>query len=202
MCASDRNQERGFTLIELLLGLGLAAVLLAMLGAMLTSAQRIQARTQAQMGVQRTGYVALDRLSRQIALAGLNLDPSAGEEAFPALPPEAGTDWSSALAIQYRTEDGALQRFAYYLHDGQIMELGGDADPIPVTDDGCRASLLTYTYYTEYGLTVDPARLSDPYWRAKVQRVELELTVDRGNDSPVSAAYGLAAAVTVQNPHR
>lgn len=202
MCASDRTQEQGFTLIELLLGLGLAALLLAMLGAMLTSAQRIQARTQAQMGVQRTGYVALDRLTRQIALAGLNLDLAAGEEAFPALPPEAGTDWSSALAVQYRTADGALQRFAYYLHDGQVMEIGGGTDPIPVTDDGCRVNLLAYTYYTEYGLTVDPARLSDPYWRAQVHRVEVEFAVDRGNDAPANAAFGLGTAVTVQNPHR
>lgn len=202
MFTSDRTHERGFTLIELLLGMGMAALLLALLGSVLTSAQRIQARTQAQMQVQRTGYAALDRLSRQIALAGLNLEPLAGEEAFPALPPEAGVDWSTAVAIQYRTADGALQRFTYYLRDGQIVEQAGGADALPVTEEGCRAERLTYRYFTDYGVAVEAARLADPYWRARIHRIEVELSLDRGDGVPVEAKYDLSTAVTVQNPHR
>jgi type II secretory pathway pseudopilin PulG len=202
MCAGERRGERGFTLVELLLGLGLAALVLTMLGAMLALAQRIQARAQEQMQVQRWGYAALERLSRQIALAGLNLELEAGEEPFPALPAAAGGDWSSALAIQYRPDGGSLQRVTYYLDGGRLVEAAAGAEPVALTDEAVRVRDLSFAYFAAENVALGPVRLADPEWRALVRRVVIRLSLDGGEGAPAEVTYGLQTAVTVQNPCR
>jgi len=199
MCIHDRNGEHGFSLVELVLGIGVATLLIGVLASMLITAQRVQARTQAQMRVQRSGYAALERLAAQIALTGLNLNRSAGEEPLPELPPEVGADWGRALALQYRTEEGELKRFTYYLHDGQLMQLGDDGTPIPVTSTDCQVTDLSYTYYTYHDVELGPERLVDGRWREQVRRVEVKLVLDRGDGSPAKAHYELRTAVTLQN---
>jgi hypothetical protein len=168
----------------------------------LTSAQRIQARAQGQMQVQRSGYVALERLSRQLALVGLNLNPTAGEEAFPQLPSEAGTDWAAALAMQYRPEGGSVESYAYYLKNGGLVERRSDGREVPVTELGTRVTDLSFTYFTYDNIPLDPAALATIEGRAMVQRVQVRLVLDRGSSAAVSASYELEMAVAVQNPHR
>lgn len=202
MCANKSSRDQGFTLVELLLGLSLAALLLGVLATALTSAQRIQGRAQGQMQVQRSGYVALERLSRQIALAGLNLDPHMGEEAFPPLPPEAGGNWAAALAMQYRPEGGSVQSFAYYVKDGGLVERRSDGQTLKVTAEGVRVAALSCTYFTYNNIHLDPASLATVQGRSMIQRVQVKLVLDRGSDAAVDASYELEMAVAVPNPHR
>lgn len=196
MCASKgRAGQEGFTLVEILIGMGLVGMLVLLLGGLLATAQRLQAEAYSQMEVQREAYAALERLSLQISLAGLNLPR--GEEAFPPLPPEAGGDWQSALAIQYAPEGGVPVRYAYYVDEGRLMELADGGPAVPVTLDG-HVKELTFIYHGDSDVLLPPARMVDPLWRGSIRRVGVRLVLSR-ETGPVEAEFELETAVTAQN---
>lgn len=191
-----RAGQEGFTLVEILIGMGLVGMLVMLLGGLLATSQRLQAEAYSQMQVQREAYAALERLSLQISLAGLNLPPEA--EAFPPLPPAAGSDWGSALALQYAPEEGGVPtRYAYYVKDGRLMELEDGGPAVPVTLDG-NVKELTFTYHGDNDVILPPARMVDPMWRGSIRRVRVLLVLER-ETGPVEAEYEVETAVTAQN---
>lgn len=198
MCASrSRAGQEGFTLVEIMIGLGLVGMLVMLLGGLLATSQRLQAEAYSQMQVQQAGYAALDRLSEQISLAGLYLPR--GAEAFPPLPPEAGGDWTHALALQYASSEGGTPtRYAYYVEGGRLMELEGAGPAVPVTIEGRDVKELSFTYYGDNDILLPSNRMSEPLWRASIRRVRLRLVLGR-ETGPVEAEYELETAVTAEN---
>jgi type II secretory pathway pseudopilin PulG len=191
-----RAGQEGFTLIEILIGMGMVGMFVLLLGGFLATSQRLQAEAHTQMQVQRAGYAALERLQEQIALAGLHLPP--GAEAFPALPPAAGSDWTHALALQYGSEGGTPTRYAYYVEGGRLMELAGEGPAVPVTIDGSDVKGLYFTYYGDTDILLPSNRMGHPLWRASIRRVGVRLVLGR-ETGPVEAEYELETAVTPQN---
>ncbi len=203
MCIHERKGEGGLSLVELILGFGLVGLLLVALAGILTRAQTLDAQVRQQMTVQQWGYIVLDRLEKEIALAGLHLDGSAGEEAFPPLPAQAGDDWSRALAIQYRPQPGEpLRRVAWYLEDGRLWEAVSDEEPLPVTADSVRAEDLSVSYFTHENVRLEPARLNDARWRAQIRRISVSLSLAMEDATGTTARYPVRLAVVIQNPCR
>ncbi|HEY8346216.1 MAG TPA: prepilin-type N-terminal cleavage/methylation domain-containing protein [Symbiobacteriaceae bacterium] len=194
----DRRGQEGFTLLEFLVGAFLAGIVVMMMGSILASGQRVQNRVQEQVELQRSGNIALQHLTRQISLAGLNLDLRKGEEAFPPLPPGAGGNWEKALSLRYRSSDGTLQTYSYYLVNGRLMEDLGAGRLRPLTEEGIRVRSLSFRYFTSSNLQLNPANLSQSRWRKQIRRIEIRMELEQ---TGVSAAtpYILETSVTVPN---
>jgi len=184
----------------------LAGILMMALGSVLTTAQRVQARIQDQAELQRNGTAALERITNQISLAGLNLDRSKGEEAFPPLPPQAGNDWGSAISLQYQ-DGSSLRRFAYYVQDGRLVqwERTGSGVPrvLPLTEEDVEVTSISFTYYTDGNINLSDEDLTYfsewlPNFRSLIRRVDVEMTLKHTGVTNVGE-YTLQASVTTPN---
>lgn len=194
-----RGQE-GFTLVELLVGMFLAGILLMVLGSVLATGQRVEARVQDQAELQRSATLALGRITHQISLAGLNL--GAGEEAFPPLPSGAGGDWGSAISLQYR-ENESLHQYAYYLKDGRLVQQDYTGKVVPLTEDDVQVTSLSFTYYTDGNINLGDDDLTYyaawlPNFRSLIRRVDVEMTLKHTGVTNLKE-YTLRETVTVPN---
>lgn len=184
-------------MVDLLLGFFVAGILLTMLGSVFMGALRVQGRVQDQVQIQRDGNLALDHLSRRISLAGLNLDPAAGEEAYPSLPSGAGGDWGKALAIQYR-EGSSPVRFSYYLDGGRLVERTADGRSLFLTAAETRVRSLSFRYFTDQNVPLAPSSLTNGSRRALIRRVHVAMELESGSVSEAHP-YLLETAVTIAN---
>lgn len=200
----------GLSLVELVIGLGLAGLLLMSLTLSLQGVARVTRQTQDRMAMQQDGQIALHRLATRVGRAGLDLDTAAGEVAFPDLPAGAGTDWSRAVAIQYRRAAGEPPTvYAYYLQDGRLIEerapdhrvvvapLPPQTDAFGPAEAGSRFQALLFQYFTHDHYPLPVGRLTDPAVRGSIRQVQISLELDRDGDG--TADYHLQTAVPVPN---
>lgn len=145
-------KSKGFTLIELLVALAISSIVLLLVGQVFISTNKMNTIQENVASVQQDIRAAMDIMSTDIMMAGLDPSQSAANVGFVDNGNDNDDTDSNSISLRYDyngdgdttdTDDG--DRCYYYDNVNQRLMMRNGASTQPLTEDGI-ISTLTFSY--------------------------------------------------------
>ena len=147
--ADPFNNAKGFTLIELLIGLAIASFVLILIIRVFISTNKLNTIQENVASVQQDIRAAMDIMSTDIMMAGLNASGLAADAGFADNASDNDDTDSNSIAVKYDYDgDGACDIDRCYYYDNanlRLMIRNGAATAQPLTADNT-ISTVNFSY--------------------------------------------------------